>query len=231
MPRQKKAVRTRNRILGVAIQEFSRKGYRDTTITEICRLAGTNIGSVNYYFRDKETLYIEVWKEAFRHALEKHPIDGGVDMDAPAQDRLRGMIIATLSRIIDPECFDFEIVHMEMANPTGILNDAIKDCVDYLEKELMCILKELIGDKAREEDIQLTFMSIHSQCFNPMIFGKRHEAMNHDLKSPHPEVLKADLKMIAEHVIHFSLGGLKEVHHQIENRKKVGTEVMDNAHN
>jgi TetR/AcrR family transcriptional regulator, regulator of cefoperazone and chloramphenicol sensitivity len=56
---RKGGVATRKRLLAAAGRVFAEKGYRDATIAEICRLAGTNIASVNYHFSDKESLYRE----------------------------------------------------------------------------------------------------------------------------------------------------------------------------
>ena len=56
---RKGGVATRKKLLAAAGRVFAEKGYRDATIAEICRLAGTNIAAVNYHFSDKETLYRE----------------------------------------------------------------------------------------------------------------------------------------------------------------------------
>jgi AcrR family transcriptional regulator len=68
-------------LLDAACRTFAEKGYRDATIAEICQRAGANIAAVNYYFRDKETLYVEAWRLAFKRSLEAHPPDGGVPPD------------------------------------------------------------------------------------------------------------------------------------------------------
>ena len=96
MRERKDGVETRKQILDAAIQQFSKKGFRGTTIAAICQLAGTNIASVNYHFGDKETLYIESWRQAFRFAHELHPPDGGVPAEAPPEERLRGWIFSFL---------------------------------------------------------------------------------------------------------------------------------------
>jgi len=78
MPRKKSAsgAVTRRRVLECACAIFADKGYRDTTIAEICRQAKANIAAVNYHFGDKETLYGEALQYAFGVANERYPIDG-----------------------------------------------------------------------------------------------------------------------------------------------------------
>ena len=60
----------RRRLLETAGQIFAEKGFDGATVREICRRAGVNIAAVNYYFRDKEQLYIEAVKSAACGSLE-----------------------------------------------------------------------------------------------------------------------------------------------------------------
>src|ERR1700722_5216966 len=54
----------RVRLLEAAGQIFAEKGFKGGTVREIINLAGVNIAAVNYYFRDKEGLYVEAVKAA-----------------------------------------------------------------------------------------------------------------------------------------------------------------------
>ena len=74
---------TKERLLKSAGEVFAKKGYSDATIAEICSLAGTNIASVNYHFKNKKALYVEAWRQAFSQSLQMFPPDGGVSPDAP----------------------------------------------------------------------------------------------------------------------------------------------------
>jgi AcrR family transcriptional regulator len=218
MARQKKRIETRCQILEAATQLFSRKGFRATTIADICQMAGTNIASVNYHFGDKETLYAEAWRTAFRYAHEKHPVDGGVPADASPEERLRGWIVSMLKRITDPECNDIEILHLEMANPTGLLFGPMKEALGPIRKILCGILRDFLGENASDEDIQLCQMSVISQCMNPPVIERRFLPRPKDEITFKPPPLDMELERIAEHVICFSLEGLKGVRQQIEKR-------------
>ena len=51
---------TRENLLLAAGKVFADKGYEKATVREICKAAGvSNLAAVNYYFGDKERLYIE----------------------------------------------------------------------------------------------------------------------------------------------------------------------------
>ena len=52
---------TRERILDAAEQLFARHGFAGTSVREITDAAHANLGAVNYYFRSKENLYLEIF--------------------------------------------------------------------------------------------------------------------------------------------------------------------------
>ncbi len=55
-------------ILDVAADFFSARGYRETSMSEVARLAGVADGTVFYNFHSKEALYLAVL-EAFRDSI------------------------------------------------------------------------------------------------------------------------------------------------------------------
>jgi AcrR family transcriptional regulator len=69
---------TQQRLLEAAGQVFAERGYEAATVREICQRADVNIAAVNYYFRDKERLYIEAVKSACRSESEKHRCPSGL---------------------------------------------------------------------------------------------------------------------------------------------------------
>ncbi len=200
---------TRRRILEVSSRLFAEKGYRNTVHEEICRLAEVNIGAINYHFRSKENLYAEAWRQAFRQSFEKHPVDGGVSPGAPSEERLRGRILSFMRRMSDPENIEFEIVHKEMANPTGFLAEAMEELLGPLRKDLLSLVRELLGHEATERDVQMCEMSIMGQCFNPVVMRRhrRDPLFNEDRNGIHD----IDIETMADHVVRFSLAGIAEV--------------------
>lgn len=220
MAGQKRSIETREMILKAAGRIFSLKGYRATTIAEICQQAGSNIASVNYHFGDKDTLYVEAWRHALQYSYQKYPLDGGVAAEAPAEERLRGWVRGTLQRMMDPDCYEFEIMHMEMADPTGLLAEVfMQEVLLPFRSGLMSILHELLGSAASEQDLQLCEMSVHAQCMNPIIFDRRHGVDECHQPLPKPPRLDAELETIVEHVLRFSLGGLEATRREIEARE------------
>src|SRR5512136_1741925 len=101
--RKKDATKTQKNLLVAAGDVFAAKGYRDTTIAEICKRAGANIAAVNYHFGNKKNFYVETWRHCFSESVRAHPPDGGVDAGAPPEQRLQGQVKALLSRISDED--------------------------------------------------------------------------------------------------------------------------------
>src|SRR5258708_3207032 len=90
----------RERLLTAAGELFAEKGLDGATVREIKDRAGVNIAAINYYFRDKENLYIE----AVKHASCGSQLHGAVtagDADAPPAQRLRDFIHAFVARMLD----------------------------------------------------------------------------------------------------------------------------------
>jgi AcrR family transcriptional regulator len=53
--------RTRERLLDTAERLFAERGFAATSVRDITDGAGANLGAVNYYFRSKDNLYVEVF--------------------------------------------------------------------------------------------------------------------------------------------------------------------------
>ena len=61
---ENESTKTRERILQIACEVFAKRGFRNTTIRDICQQAHVNIAAINYYFSSKENLYEAVCKYA-----------------------------------------------------------------------------------------------------------------------------------------------------------------------
>jgi len=203
---------TRTHLLDSACKAFAEKGYRDATIAEICEQADANIAAVNYHFGDKATLYAEAWRVAFQRSLERHPPDGGVPADALAEARLRGRVGSLIERMADPETYEFDIVHKELANPTGLLTEAMQGCIEPIRLAMQRIVRELLGPEATDREVQYCQMSIIGQCFHP-VMRVRRSRLAAVFKNVHglPEF---DLETIIDHIVRFSLAAIGEIRRQ-----------------
>lgn len=210
---QIKPEKTRDRLLVAACRIFAEKGFQDATIAEICEQAKTNIASVNYHFRDKETLYLESWRFAFNQELAQHPPDGGVGNDAPAEQRLAGRIKSMIGRVADDDSYSFAIIHKEMAQPTRLLADILEKEINPQRLQMFGLLKECLGHAASEQQIQYCHASIMGQCFQLLRLKQMQSARP---RRAHPSDL-SDINAFAEHVVQFSLAGIQAIRSQTLN--------------
>ncbi|PLY04972.1 MAG: DUF1956 domain-containing protein [Desulfuromonas sp.] len=197
---------TREKLLDAASRVFVERGFRDATVAEICRRAGANIAAINYHFGGKEALYQEAWRYAFTKSIETHPHDGGVSPDAPPEERLRGHIEALIRRIADEDSRDFFIAHMEIVNPTGLLNEIMESALIPLRDHTRSLMRELLGPQAREQQVVKCELSLISLCFHPLLMQRIFSRT-----APQQAPLITDIDAFIDHVINFSLAGIAAV--------------------
>ena len=210
---------TQVRLLQSACEVFAQKGYREATLAEICERASANIAAANYYFRDKATLYAEAWRQSFQRSLEIYPADGNVPPDASPEERLRGRIQSILQRIADPQSFEFDIMYKELVNQTGLLADVMQASIEPIRRGLFVVMRELLGEKASDLQVQLCQMSVRAQCFDLIIREQRRKKAADGKKLSGPPFLDVDVAVLADHILRFSLAGIREIRREIEGQE------------
>ncbi len=211
--------RTRGKLLVAACEIFAEKGFRDATIAEICKQAGANIAAVNYHFGSKEVLYREAWREVFAKSLQAHPPEGGVPETAPPEERLRGEVNALLLRMADRSNRLFSFLYREFANPTGLLEEVIREQLQPLQQRTKRLVHELLGPWADEQEVRFCEMTIISQCMNPMVVRGGLGQQNGGKDDPRRI---DDVEAYARHVVAFSLAGLADIRRTAEARRAKG---------
>jgi len=207
IPREDTA-RTRGKLLAAAGEIFAEKGFRDATIAEICLRAGTNVAAVNYHFGSKEALYSEAWRHVVAQSVQTHPPDGSVAADAPPEERLRGQVTALLHRIADENNREFWFMQREFANPTGLLEEVMREAFRPLQQRTERMVRELLGPQVAEREVRFCEVGIISQCINPMVVRNRLKEGEDNQDGPRRI---DDIEAYARHVVIFSLAGITAV--------------------
>jgi AcrR family transcriptional regulator len=209
---------TQERILAAACRLFAEKGYRGTTVALLCREAGANIAAVNYHFGGKEELYRRAWRHAHEQLLALVPPEGGVAAERPAAERLRGRIRAGLQRALMGKAVELNMVRNEMAHPTGLLDQVIEDAIRPIRQETQALLRELLGPRATDLDVELCEICVVAPWMHMM---HHRQAEKHQGVAPvfREEMLDA----MTERLTAFALAGIRETRRQVEGRgRKTG---------
>src|SRR3954447_14408151 len=105
----------RLRLLESAITVFSEKGFAAAPVRDICRLAGTNIAAINYYFGDKQRLYVEAIKHAHSCMISQVPMPP-LPPDTPALQRLKVFMEVMVGRMVrEPNPHVTQLIMRELA--------------------------------------------------------------------------------------------------------------------
>jgi AcrR family transcriptional regulator len=207
---------TKKKIIEAAEEIFAQKGFKFTTVREICNSAGTHVGSINYHFRDKEGLYEAVLQYSHRSVLEKYPPDLGVDKTSTSEEKLKAFINSFLLRILDEgvPTWHGKLMAQEFANPTNAVHKLIEKTIKPLHFYLESIVREIMGlEKNCKNDtaVFLCTISIVGQCIQ---YFKGKEVI--DAICPRSFSSK-DIKMLTEQITLFSLGGIEKINNELIN--------------
>jgi AcrR family transcriptional regulator len=155
----------RTRILNAAGPIFADKGFQAATVREICQAADVNVASVNYYFGDKETLYIETVKLARNRRASQAPMPsmtGGM----PPEDRLRVFIGTLVRRMIGIKegAWESRLMLREMLQPTQACREMVEAFFRPEFHLLLGIVREMLPDDTPEHAVYQAGFSVVGQC-------------------------------------------------------------------
>ena len=195
---------TRERILEAAASAFGEKGYDDATVRDICQRAGANLAAVNYYFGDKEQLYLELVKQAHRLREEQVPLPAW-PVGTPPAEKLRGFIRTTIIRMVDDPApqWQMQLMMREMFRPTKTCLTLVQDFFRPHFTLLLDILQELVPG-ATEQKRHLLGFSIIGQCLHYRVARPVVELLVGE-----EENARYTAEVLADHIAEFSLAALK----------------------
>lgn len=194
----------RERLLEAAGEIFAEKGFKGATVRDIIDRAGANLAAVNYYFRDKERLYIE----AVKHAAFMEPDDVQLEWppETPPAEKLRDVIRFQLLKFLDPNrpAWLARLIVRELTQPSGACAELVREYIEPRSKVLIGILRELMPPDTPQRKLFLTAFSIVGQCH----FYCTHRPIIR-LLIGEDEYQSLDPAMLAEHIAQFTLRALQ----------------------
>ena len=198
---------TRERIADAAGEIFAERGFDGTTVRDICQRAGANIAAVNYYFGDKQRLYVEAVVRAHRWRMEQARLPEW-SADTPAETKLADFITTFIRRVrTGPEdTWHTKLMMREMAHPTAACAELVQSSIRPQFDLLLAILRELFPADTSAEQLRLTGFSIVGQC----LFYHLADPVVRNLLTP-DEYSELDVTKLAKHVLDFSLSSIGRV--------------------
>ena len=125
--------------------------------------------------------------------------------DAPPEERLWGQVTALLHRITDENNREFRFMQREFTNPTGLLEEVMREEIRPLQQRTEKMVRELLGPQVAEREVLFCEVGIISQCINPMVV--RDRLKEGEEKQDGPRRID-DIEAYARHVVTFSLAGI-----------------------
>lgn len=154
----------RTRILAAAGPIFAEKGFKNATVREICQAARVNVASVNYYFGDKERLYVEAVKRA--HPLHDVPQSApdwpeGTSSRQKLADYIRAMAIPMLGA--RRERWQAQLLAREVMNPSTACRELVETFFRRRFNLLLHIVSEVLPAGTPAHRCHLVTLSIVAQ--------------------------------------------------------------------
>jgi len=195
---------TRERIVEAAGEIFAERGYDGTTVRDICQRAGANIAAVNYYFGDKQRLYVEAVVRAHRWRMQQARLPEWPE-GTSAENKLADFIATFIRRVLTgPEdTWHTKLMMREMANPTTACAELVQSSIRPQFEILLSILRELLPADVSAEKLRLTAFSVVGQC----LFYHFADPVVRNLLTA-VEYSELDVAKLTQHILDFSLSSV-----------------------
>ena len=163
---------TASRLLNAAGPIFAEKGFQNATVREICAAAGVNLASVNYYFRDKERLYIETVKRAAQLRAEQAPMPDWPS-GTPTAIKLRSFIHTILTRMLGATeaPWPVRLMQREVMQPTSACRELVEEYIRPQFELLERIVSEAVPPDTPAHTRRQIAFSVIGQCLHYRMAG------------------------------------------------------------
>ena len=191
---------TRYRILAAAAERFVAKGFRSTTVREICREAGANVAAVNYHFGDKKALY----RAVIQHAIDQKP-EYEVDPAASCEEQIRGWVKVMVFHCVaeDGELLS-QLMANEMSQPTEFLAFISEQMIQPRVAQLTGIIAQELGRELLDPEVAYLAMSVVGQA---VLYNQSRPLI--EMMMPHMDYSEQKLNDLVEHITRCSMGMLE----------------------
>jgi AcrR family transcriptional regulator len=196
----------RDRIVDAAGELFAERGFDGTTVRDICQAADANVAAVNYYFGDKQRLYVEAVVRAHRWRMERVKLPEW-SADTNPEQKLADFIKTFIRRVRSGpgDTWHTRLIMREIGNPSAACAELVQSSIRPQFEILLFILCELLPDETDTEKLRLTAFSIVGQC----LFYHFADPVIRNLLSAE-DYVALEIDKLADHITQFSLQTIKQ---------------------
>ena len=209
----------RELLLLAAAELFSKRGYEGVSIRDIAGAAGVRHGGVNYHFKGKRDLYLEVMQ---RFGLpENHVARGGnpqwkamlEETDAAkAEGHIRELLRQTLQGMSMPmNPISAGLLQNEMKRPDGPSDEIFENVIQLKHRVLEHLVQLRIPEITDPTELRLISIGMTSQCiafqFARPVLHRLLDIKPEDGMTP--ELLERIIDRILKTTLHGLLGETK----------------------
>lgn len=156
----------RRQILRAAGPIFAERGFQAATVREICKAAAVNVAAVNYYFGDKECLYLESVKLASQQQVERFPLPERPP-ESSAEVRLYDFILTLLTRLLDnDQPWQTRLMMREVLRPTSACRELVEGHMRPHFEILLRVLGDLVPAETSPSQLRQIGFSVVGQCLH-----------------------------------------------------------------
>ena len=146
---------TKEKVLKAASKVFSENGYKETTIRMISEKASVNVASINYYFGDKERLYLEVIRYWAADAFKDFPHEALSSDELEPKEKIRQFIYYTLLCLLgkDGKGTGFgRLMALEASiSPSKVVHQVVTETIQEPTKQLRKAVSVLLNTEDEEK--------------------------------------------------------------------------------
>lgn len=153
---------TRQRILKSAIDLFAERGFEGANVRAIVTKARVNQAAINYHFKGKEGLYLEVLKTAF----DRLALHGGSDHGASREKALRSFVSQQLRPLLarDEMSRYIRIFAWESVRPSKVLRKFLTTNAAPFLAHATDLVRRFLPMHAPEIDVLCGAIWLMGQC-------------------------------------------------------------------
>ncbi len=200
----------------VAGPVFAAKGYRATTVREICDQAKVNLASINYYFGDKQKLYVETVVMARTMRVQQVPYPNWGAATNP-EEKLRDFVNLLIRRLVamQSEPWQVRLLMREIFQPTEACRHLVEEYFRPFFKTLGDVVDELVGQPLPEFQRNQIGFSIIGQCLYYRFSADITSMMIDDIQFKE----YFSQTRLAEHIADFSLGAIYQIKKRLDAKR------------